>query len=73
MSQNQLTLRPVNVHVPLEISGDLKKMQQVTASILKRLGCAECHSGHLLNFIELRDFIVNPKTLDIKELGGFGP
>ena len=41
MSENGI----VNVFVPREVHFDLKKMQVVTANILKRLGCEGCHSG----------------------------
>ena len=60
----------VNVFVPREVHFDLKKMQVVTASILKRLGCEGCHSGRIIYFKNLEDFVVNPKTLDVHEVAG---
>jgi hypothetical protein len=62
----------VNVYVPKDVAFDLKKMQTVTANILGRLGCPGCHSGRILHFRHLEDFVVNPKTLDVHELGGEG-
>jgi len=62
----------VNVYVSRDVSFDLKKMQQVTINVLRRLGCEGCHSGRILYFHALEDFVVNPKTLDVQELGGPG-
>jgi len=64
MSENDV----VNVYVPREVHFDIKKMQVVTANILKRLGCEGCHSGRIIYFKNLEDFVVNPKTLDVQEL-----
>lgn len=61
-------LATINVFVTREISFDLERMNRVTAAVLKRLGCENCHSGHILNYHSLQDFIVNPKTLEIDEL-----
>jgi hypothetical protein len=61
--------RTVNIRVTREVTHDLSKMQKVTANVLGRLGCPECHSGHILNFLEIRDFVVNPRSLDVQELG----
>ncbi len=58
----------VRVMVSHDVAFDLKKMQKVTASVLDRLGCAGCHSGHILDFLVIRDFVVNPKTLDVNEV-----
>jgi len=64
MSENDV----VNVYLPREVHFDIKKMQVVTANILKRLGCEGCHSGRIIYFKNLEDFVVNPKTLDVQEL-----
>lgn len=58
----------VRIALTRDVAFDLKKMQRVTASILDRLGCGGCHSGHILEFLEIREFVVNPKTLDVQEL-----
>jgi hypothetical protein len=42
-------------------------MQRVTADVLGRLGCGACHSGRVLNYHTLDDFVVNPKTLELEE------
>jgi hypothetical protein len=64
--------RAVNVYVPREVHFDLSKMQKVTADILGRLGCLGCHSGRILHFHVLEDFVVNAKTLEIHEVAGAG-
>jgi hypothetical protein len=63
----------VRVLLTRDVAYDLKKMQKVTATVLGRLGCGGCHSGHILDFLVIQDFVVNPKTLDVQELtGAFG-
>ena len=63
----------VRVMLTRDVAYDLKKMQKVTASLLDRLGCGGCHSGHLLEFLVIQDFVVNPKTLEVQEvMGGLG-
>ncbi len=59
--------RTVRIHVPSEVAYDLERMQKVTASVLGKLVCGGCHSGHVLEFVHLRDFVINPKTLDVQE------
>jgi hypothetical protein len=59
----------VTVRVSADVLKDLAKMQKVTANVLARLGCPGCHSGHLLNFQDIREFVVNSKTLDVHEFG----
>ncbi len=63
----------VSVYVPTRALYDLKAMQKITASVLDKLGCGNCHSGRILDFQELEQFVVNPKTLEVTEIarGGF--
>jgi hypothetical protein len=63
--------RTVNISVPTDILHDAKKMQQITASVLSKLQCGGCHSGFDLRFRDLREFVVNPQTLDVNELHTF--
>lgn len=60
----------VRIFVPNEVAFDLKKMNKITASVLDKLGCGGCHSGRILDFVTLQDFVVNPKTLDVHEFVG---
>jgi hypothetical protein len=56
-----------------DVAFDFGKMQKITASVLDRLGCGGCHSGHILEFLVIQDFVVNPKTLEVQEaMGGLG-
>lgn len=68
LPQDPVPIRPVNVYVPREVLFDLDKMTRVTAKVLGRLGCGQCHSGRILHFTQLEDFIVNAKTLEPEEL-----
>jgi hypothetical protein len=70
LPQDPIPARAVNVYVPREIAFDLGKMTRITANVLDRLGCGGCHSGRILNFHTLEDFIVNPKTLEVEEFAG---
>ena len=67
---NPMPGRTVNIRITADVANDLRKMQQVTANVLGKLGCPQCHSGHILNFQEIYEFIVNPKTLSVHEIGG---
>lgn len=59
----------VRVMITRDVAFNLEKMQQITAKVLGRLGCGGCHSGHILDFRVIQDFVVNPKTLDVTEVG----
>jgi hypothetical protein len=62
----------VRVFVSHDTTFDLKKMQQITANVLARVGCRGCHSGRAIDFVTLQDFVVNPDTLDVHEAGPQG-
>jgi hypothetical protein len=63
----------ISVYVPTRALYDLDAMQRITQSVLDKLGCGRCHSGRILDFLELEEFVVNPKTLEVNEarIGGF--
>jgi mRNA-degrading endonuclease RelE of RelBE toxin-antitoxin system len=58
----------VVIHVPYEIAFNLKKLNEITAKVLGKLGCDGCHSGRILEYRVIRDFVVNPKTLEIQDI-----
>jgi hypothetical protein len=47
----------ISVYVTPEIASDLESMNKVTANILRKLGCGGCHSGRLLHFKTLQDWM----------------
>jgi hypothetical protein len=57
----------VQVFVPRSAMFDLRSMQKVTANVLDKLGCGECHSGRILHFVQLDQYVVNPETLEVTE------
>ena len=63
----------VRVYVPQDATYNLEKMNKITASVLSKLGCGACHSGRVLDFVALNEFIVNPKTLEVNEFGFQNP
>ena len=70
-----LPWRPVDVFVTRDVSFNLEKMTKITAQVLGRLGCPNCHSGRIIHYHTLEQFVVNPKSLEIQEVipgGGFG-
>jgi hypothetical protein len=60
----------VRVNVPMSVAYDLEKMQKVTADVLDKLGCGGCHSGRILDFVHMDEFVVNPATLEVEEIVG---
>jgi hypothetical protein len=60
----------VSVHVPTKAFYDLESMQKITAQVLEKLGCPSCHSGRVIDFRELEQFIVDPETLEVNQLPG---
>jgi hypothetical protein len=51
----------INVTLPASIAYDLKGFQKIQASILEKLGCAACTSGHDIRLNIERDFLVDVK------------
>jgi hypothetical protein len=70
LNPQPLPPKAIRVMLTRDVAFDLAKMQKVTASVLERLGCGGCHSGHLIEYHVLTDFVVNPKTLELQELPG---
>jgi hypothetical protein len=62
----------ISIQVPSKVLYDLESMQKITAQVLGKLGCGRCHSGRILDFRELSQFVVNPETLEVNELPGGG-
>jgi hypothetical protein len=54
------------VHVPASAFNDAKAMAKITGSLLENIGCLACHSGHVFDFRLIREFVVNPATLEAK-------
>lgn len=59
--------RTVRVTVPVKVAFDLGRMQEVTESVLDRLGCPQCHSGWDIRFDMERNFVVD-ENLNIDSL-----
>lgn len=57
----------VVVRVPANLT--LDQSTKILASTLGKLGCPNCISGHDIRFANIRDFIVNPRTFDVNEIG----
>jgi hypothetical protein len=60
----------VRIFVSRDVAYDQAKMQKITAAVLGKLGHPACHSGWTLDFVMLQDFVINPHTLEVKEVTG---
>jgi hypothetical protein len=69
LPQDPVPMRRVNVYVSREVAFNLDKMNQVTKTVLGRLGCDQCHSGRQIDFHIVEDFVVNAK-LELQDLPG---
>jgi hypothetical protein len=70
LPQDPIPVRRVNVYVTRDVAFNLEKMNQITKKVLGRLGCDQCHSGRLIDFHIIEDFVVNPKSLEVGDLPG---
>ncbi len=70
LPQDPVPQRRVNIYVTREVAFNLDKMNQITKTVLGKLGCENCHSGRILDFHIIEDFVVNPKSLEVTELPG---
>lgn len=71
LPQDPVPDRRVKVYVPRDVAYNLDKMNEVTKKVLGRLGCDGCHSGRLIDFLIVEDFVVNAR-LDVQDLPGHG-
>jgi hypothetical protein len=69
LPQDPVPDRRVTVYVPRDVAFNLNKMNEITKKVLGRLGCDECHSGRLIDFLIIEDFVVNSK-LEVQDLPG---
>ena len=60
----------VRVYLPHHTAHDLDAVGRISRQVLERLGCPGCTSGFDIRFVELRDFVVDPDGLDIREIPG---
>lgn len=58
----------VRIYITRDVAFNLEKMNRVTKNVLGKLGCDECHSGRILDFTIMENFLVNPKTLEVNEI-----
>lgn len=70
LPQDPIATNRVNIYVTRDVAFNIEKMFQVTKTVLGKLGCDGCHSGRILDFHIIEDFVVNPKSLDVHDLPG---
>lgn len=54
-------MKAATVRVTEEQFNNAEVMATITKNTLGRLGCGDCHSGFDLDYLVVRDFVVNPK------------
>lgn len=64
------SLSSVVVRVPHKLN--LEQSTKILANTLGRLGCGECLSGFDIRFVNVRDFVVNPKSLEVNDIAELG-
>jgi hypothetical protein len=64
------SLSSVVVRVPLKLN--LEQSTKILANTLGRLGCGGCLSGFDIRFVNVRDFIVNPKSFEVNDIAELG-
>ena len=69
LPQDPIPVR-VQVYVTRDVLNNFDKITKVTKQVLGKLGCDNCHSGRRIDFIEIQQFVANPKTLDVQEVIG---
>ena len=70
LPQDPIPIRRVNIFVTRDVAFNLEKLNKITAQVLGKLGCDGCHSGRILDYHIIEDFVVNPKSLEVTELPG---
>jgi hypothetical protein len=59
----------VRVVLPVSVAYDLEKLQKALANIARAGGHTGCTSGRDLTFLHVRDWVINPQTLQPQEIG----
>ena len=59
---------PVVVRVPSRLT--LDQSTKILANTLNKLGCVACLSGFDIRFTNIRDLVINPRTLNVSDIGG---
>ncbi len=62
--------RTITVRMQPELMYDLEAFQRVQASVLDRLGCGGCTSGHQFLFQAFEEFVVNEAGEVLPMAGG---
>ena len=57
----------VTVRITHDVAFNFDKMTQITKTVLGKLGCDGCHSGRVIDWLIIDDFVVNPKNLQVDE------
>lgn len=64
-------LSPIRVSIPFEVAGNLGNFKKAVGSVLDKLGCPACCSGHDIRFEIERDFHVG-NDLAVRSLATTG-
>ena len=63
-------LGPIRFTLPISVAYDLDKFQQALANVAQMVDCAGCTSGVDVGLLRMREFIVDPASLQVREAVG---
>jgi hypothetical protein len=58
---------PFRVTLPISVAYDLDKFQRALANVARMVGCTERASGVDVSFPHVREFVVDPASLQVRE------
>lgn len=70
----RVTSNQFNVRIPAEAIRSPEDFGKIAAEAFARGGCPNCYSGLDFRFSQIREFVVNPRTLELEvdAIGGAG-
>lgn len=63
---------PVRIAIPISVAYNLDKFQKALGSLAQSLGHTACFSGADCTFTNMRDWVVDPETLNVRQVEGLG-
>ena len=61
----ELAIRPVRVSIPASVAGNIKSYKEAIGTVLDRIGCPGCCSGHDFFFELQRDVVLEKGVKDV--------
>jgi hypothetical protein len=65
----ELAIKPVRVSIPASVAANIDTYKKAIGSVLDRLGCPQCCSGHDIFFELQRDIVLAEGVKDLARVG----